>query len=103
MDKDIRLTAQALKMLKLFMEQPRDKRSGAEISRLAGISSGTLYPLLARFERAGWLASEWETIDPSEEGRPRRRFYRLTAAGQAAAMEKFREYQFDVSGKLAWE
>ena len=49
---------------------------------------GTLYKALDRMERAGYLASEWE--DPSAaaaERRPRRRFYRVTAVGQAAYRE----------------
>src|SRR5215204_6132776 len=52
---EVRLSAPTLKVLKLFIEAPRTRRSGAEISRLAGIGSGTLYPLLARLEGAGWL------------------------------------------------
>ena len=46
---------------------------------------GTLYKALDRLERAGLLESRWE--DPNigaGEGRPRRRFYRLTAAGEGA-------------------
>ena len=46
---------------------------------------GTLYKALDRLERAGLLESRWE--DPSigaGEGRPRRRFYRLTLAGEGA-------------------
>lgn len=46
---------------------------------------GTLYKALARMEKAGLLASQWE--DPAvgaEEGRPRRRLYEITAAGRAA-------------------
>jgi hypothetical protein len=31
------------------------------------VGSGTLYPMLARLEAAGWLTSEWEVVDPSEE------------------------------------
>ncbi len=49
---------------------------------------GTLYKALDRMERAGYLASEWE--DPSAaaaERRPRRRFYRVTAAGETAYRE----------------
>jgi len=49
---------------------------------------GTLYKALARLEREGFLASRWE--DPNqaaEEGRPRRRFYRLTLEGQGALAE----------------
>ena len=30
---------------------------------------GSLYPALHRLEKRGWLKSEWEDIDPAEEGR----------------------------------
>jgi PadR family transcriptional regulator len=46
---------------------------------------GTLYKALARLEREGFLVSRWE--DPNAaaaDGRPRRRFYRLTLEGEAA-------------------
>jgi PadR family transcriptional regulator, regulatory protein PadR len=46
---------------------------------------GTLYRALDRLERSGFLESDWE--DPliaAAESRPRRRFYWVTAAGEAA-------------------
>ena len=46
---------------------------------------GTLYKALDRMEKAGLLVSRWE--DPStaaEEGRPRRRLYRVTVVGEGA-------------------
>ena len=46
---------------------------------------GTLYRALHRLEHAGFLESFWE--DPRlalEQGRPTRRFYRVTAAGEQA-------------------
>jgi DNA-binding PadR family transcriptional regulator len=46
---------------------------------------GTLYKALERMEGAGLLASRWE--DPliaAAEGRPRRRLYHVTAAGERA-------------------
>jgi PadR family transcriptional regulator PadR len=55
--------------------------SGAQIAKLAKLSSGTMYPILYRLEGCGWLASRWETDDPSELGRPRRRFYKITGVG----------------------
>jgi DNA-binding PadR family transcriptional regulator len=58
---------------------------GLEIGELAGLRSGTVHPILARFEGAGWLQSRWEDIDPQVEGRPARRYYRLTAEGAPAA------------------
>ena len=47
----------------------------------ARVSSGTLYPLLMRLEECGILESEWETIEPKQMGRPRRRLYRITGSG----------------------
>lgn len=46
---------------------------------------GTLYKALSRMEKAGLLQSQWE--DPmiaASVQRPRRRLYRLTAAGELA-------------------
>jgi hypothetical protein len=63
--------------------------AGAEIHKLTGVGTGTLYPILLRFEAAGWLGSRWETIDPKEAGRPRKRLYRLTPNGLARASAAF--------------
>lgn len=41
------------------------------------IDEGTLYPLLRRLETQGLLASEWR-----EENKRRKRFYRLSPAGE---------------------
>src|SRR3954447_21381958 len=57
----------------------------SEIGQVAGLPSGTVHPILGRLERVGWLESRWEDIDPRVEGRPARRYYRLTAAGVTAA------------------
>lgn len=50
------------------------------------ISPGTLYPLLKRLERNGWLRSEVAV----GEGKRRRRYYHLTARG-AAVLDVLRE------------
>jgi DNA-binding PadR family transcriptional regulator len=47
---------------------------------------GTLYRALERLDEAGLVEGRWE--DPqiaADEGRPRRRFYRITALGEQAA------------------
>lgn len=47
---------------------------------------GTLYKALGRLEAAGLLESHWEEADLAlAEGRPRRRLYRVTGAGERAA------------------
>jgi PadR family transcriptional regulator, regulatory protein PadR len=43
-----------------------------------GVTDGTLYPVLYRLERAGFVAVRWET---PERGVPRK-YYRLTEAGR---------------------
>ena len=49
------------------------------------VAHGTLYKALNRLETAGYLDSRWEDADRAvEEGRPRRRLYRLTTVGSAA-------------------
>jgi len=89
----VRVSRQMLKVFKFLIEKPKEHRSGAEISKATAIGSGTLYPLLQRLELAGLLKSEWEQIDPSEAGRPRRRFYLLTGPGQSEAIAALTEFQ----------
>jgi DNA-binding PadR family transcriptional regulator len=47
------------------------------------LPTGTVYPALHRLERAGLIASDWQTVN----GR-RRRAYRLTPSGHAALGEQ---------------
>lgn len=63
------------------MEAPADEHYGLDIADVAGLKSGSLYPILRRLEDHGWLSSRWEDLDPTEEGRPRRRYYKLTVDG----------------------
>jgi DNA-binding PadR family transcriptional regulator len=83
-----RITAAVLAVLVALREDPSKPRYGLEIASTAEVSHTTIYDTLARLEAAKWLTSEWEVLDPSEEGRPRRRLYRLTAEGDAVAREK---------------
>jgi PadR family transcriptional regulator PadR len=89
-----RLTGPTLRVLSALLSSPRDELSGAEIGREARLASGTLYPILARLEHAGWLSSRWEVEEPSALGRPRRRFYCITKSA-------FRELQ-PAFRRLAW-
>jgi PadR family transcriptional regulator PadR len=62
-----------------------DEAYGAELGGLTRLASGTVHPILARLEGIGWVVSRWEDIDPATEGRPARRYYRLTEEGRAQA------------------
>lgn len=51
---------------------------------LGTIKGGTLYPLLGRLEEAGYVDVDWR----AGEGGPGRKFYQLTAAGEAEAQRR---------------
>ena len=92
MSGELRLSQQGLKILKAFVEvqseNVRAEISGADVMRRAKLSSGTVYPLLLRFEEKGILQSRWERRRPQALQRPRRRLYRLTALGATRAREE---------------
>jgi PadR family transcriptional regulator PadR len=89
MPDNIRLSHQSLRVLRAFLdalsEDVRAELAGADLMSAARLSSGTLYPILLRFERLGLLESRWESERPEVLGRPRRRFYRMTEAGAQMA------------------
>lgn len=72
-------------VLRAFLEEPTHERYGLQIAEAAGLPTGTIHPILARLEGLGWLESHWEDIDPAREGRPRRRYYRLSPHGAEQA------------------
>ena len=74
-------------VLSALLADPTRELYGVEIGNAAGLPSGTVHPILARLEGRGWLESRWEDIDPRVEGRPARRYYRLTPAGANAARQ----------------
>lgn len=58
---------------------------GFDIMDATGLRSGTVFPILRRLEAAGLLQGAWESeVEAHAEGRPARRFYRLTGAGESA-------------------
>jgi PadR family transcriptional regulator PadR len=82
---DPRMTLTTQLVLRALLEQPAQEMYGLEICARAGLPSGTIHPILARLEKAEWLESRWEDADPRQEGRPRRRYYRLSPDGAVRA------------------
>jgi DNA-binding PadR family transcriptional regulator len=76
-----RLTYQGLRVLQEFLKDPIQELSGADLIKALKMPSGTVYPILLRFERVGLLESWWEEAEPSTLNRPRRRLYRITQTG----------------------
>jgi PadR family transcriptional regulator PadR len=75
-------------LLATLTDGPRHGYAIKEALRLGSggrfdLPTGTVYPALHRLERAGLVASDWETV-----GGRRRRAYHLTAAGRAALHEQ---------------
>jgi PadR family transcriptional regulator PadR len=83
-----------LLILATLEERPRH---GYDIGRQIALrSQGTvrfhaasLYPLLYRLARKGWIHGRWL----EKEGQRRRRYYRLTPAGQKALEAQRRSWQ----------
>ena len=80
-----RITLPTAAVLRLMLQDPAGFFYGLALADASGFPSGTVYPILARLEAAGWVQSFWETEDPSVLERPRRRMYQLTGAGAHAA------------------
>jgi DNA-binding PadR family transcriptional regulator len=72
-------------LLQTLAADPGAWHYGYTLMKAVGLSSGTLYPLLARMHERGLLESEWH--ESSQDGRPSRHAYRLTAEGAAVARE----------------
>jgi PadR family transcriptional regulator PadR len=86
------LTTQTLTVLSRMVDDLDADWYGLDLSKRSGLKPGTIYPILDRLLKAGWLERRWENIDPASEGRPRRRLYRLTAIGAPAARAALDEH-----------
>ena len=98
---DPRLSHHALRVLHVLLENPRRSLAGSDICKQTGMLSGTIYPILTRLNRAGWLDSDWEQLDPREAGRPRKRLYHLTDLGYNKARRALTELAVP-DGRPAW-
>jgi DNA-binding PadR family transcriptional regulator len=93
------MTKQTLSLLAAMIGDPSRPWYGLALMDAAGLKSGTVYPALARLERFGWVTSEWETVDPSEAKRPRRRLYTLTGEGQMRAIEELDQHLAQIQAR----
>lgn len=96
LDRELKKGSAELLILSLVEDRPRH---GYDIGRLIELRSrgalrfnvASLYPLLYRLEKRGWIRGRW--IEKS--GQRRRRYYRLTPAGKrvlAAQREGWRDF-----------
>jgi PadR family transcriptional regulator, regulatory protein PadR len=67
---------------------------GFDVIDQTGLPSGTVYPALSRLERDGLVKSAWENEHEAHaDGRPARRYYKLSAAGVKALAEAAAYYR----------
>lgn len=67
---------------------------GFDVIDATGLPSGTVYPALARLERDGLVRSAWEDEAIARgEGRPARRYYRVTAPGARVLKAEIDKYR----------
>ncbi len=82
----------------------KGRKYGFDIMDHTGLPSGTVYPLLRRFEASGLVSSGWETPEEAfGNRRPQRRNYELTDEGERALARVTERYRvhlqiFDDSG-----
>lgn len=87
-----RTTVATLRVMKLFVDHFNDDALvfGGEIIETLGLPSGTVYPILQRFEGFGWIEGEKESPAAEFAGRPRI-YYKLTPGGLAAMRSELEE------------
>lgn len=88
----IRMSLAKVKILGALLETPSEPHYGYELMRATGVKSGSLYPILEQLEKAGWLEARWEDTNTHREGRPPRRWYRLTGLGEGLAPPAISEH-----------
>src|SRR6478672_9672986 len=91
LDRELKKGSAEMLILSLVEARPRH---GYEISKLIEQRSGgavrfyvaSLYPLLYRLERRGWIEGRWV----EKSGQRRRRYYRLTRQGRRVLASQLR-------------
>ena len=89
-------TDPSLSFTALFVLQAlaRGHRFGFDIMEVTSLPSGTIYPALRRLEAMELVRSDWEDEQRAhQKGRPRRRYYELTAAGKRRLVEAEARYR----------
>lgn len=96
-----RMTMPTKAVLQQFLNDPTREMYISQISEVAGLGPGSTHPILARLERCGWLESRWEDVDPHEERRPRRRYFRITPDGVVYAVRELQRADARIHGPRA--
>jgi PadR family transcriptional regulator PadR len=77
----MRHTDSLVKVAQAICANPTGRYWGYPLTKVTGLRSGTLYPILNNLLAEGWLSDGWEEIDPAVAKRPPRRYYEITPEG----------------------
>jgi DNA-binding PadR family transcriptional regulator len=90
-------------VVRVLLENPGERQYGFKLMRSLKLSSGTLYPILARLSAAGWVERRSEGQDPKVIGRPARTYYVLTAEAEPVAVRALYRMRshYDVHAEVA--
>lgn len=81
----MRITYALVQVAAALMSDANGRHWGYELSKLSGVRSGVMYPILQRMLNDGLLADGWEDqMQTGRAKRPLRRYYQLTDAGKSA-------------------
>lgn len=87
-----RLTNALRLVLELFLADREAEMYGREVCEKSGLVAGTVYQILGKLSKGGWVAGRWEEGDVwLEKGRPPRRYWKLTDDGRAQAQALLRD------------
>ncbi len=86
-----RVTAAVADVLEVLDNASGEPIWGLRVINATGRPAGSVYPILARLEAAGWVESEWD--DDRDRPGPRRRMYLLTEEGRPVASELVRSFR----------
>lgn len=93
------MTVPTQAVLGALLEHPDKELYGLQIVKVSGLEPGTIYPILQRLLIAGWVTDRWEDPEHGQaEGRPPRRYYRLTMEGRARAVHALQRVGRDRTG-----
>jgi PadR family transcriptional regulator, regulatory protein PadR len=81
----VKMTGPLERVLRVFLADVSAPRYGYDLMKAARLPSGTLYPMLARLQDEGLVATQWEQQREDAAGRPPRKYYRLTGEGARIA------------------
>ena len=98
----VRVTGPLLDVLEVFLQALSDDQElhGWAILKATKRAGPTIYGVLDRLEDARWITGRWED-QPPNANTPRRRLYRLSPTGAAAARDLLAARRPAALGRLA--